>query len=107
MMYCDCTPEHEVVWEADEATLSETLVEAIATVEGVRPIELEPLADTIDAVALDALFESADATRGPEQVFFFAVSGWNVFVSGDGRIQICDPEESSTPSPVFESATVD
>ncbi|MBX0295717.1 HalOD1 output domain-containing protein [Haloarcula nitratireducens] len=107
MTYCDCEPEHEAVWEGDEATLSETLIEAIATVEGVRPIELEPLADTIDAVALDTLFESSDAVRDPEQIFFFSVSGWNVFVSGDGRIQICDPAESSTPSPLFESAAVD
>lgn len=69
------------------ATLSNTVIEAIAEVAGVDPTQtVIPLADSIDPDALDSLF--AD-TEGDVRVAF-TVCGLEVLVWSDGEIRIVD-----------------
>lgn len=69
------------------ATVSDTVIEAVADVAGVDPTNtLIPLADRIDPDALDGLFVDGD---GDAQVTF-SVCGLDVLVRSDGRIRIVD-----------------
>lgn len=69
------------------ATVSDTVIEAIAEVAGVDPTNtIIPLADRIDPDALDALFNADD---GQAQVTF-RVCGLEVLVQSDGRVRIVD-----------------
>jgi hypothetical protein len=65
------------------------VVEAVATAEGVDPIELNPLNDTIDPDALDALFASTgprgDASVGEVSLHF---GGHHVTVRGTGELLV-------------------
>lgn len=69
------------------ATVSDTVIEAIAEVAGVDPTStVIPLADRVDPDALDDLF--ADDV-GDARVSF-RVCGLDVFVRSDGHVRIVD-----------------
>lgn len=73
------------------ATVSESVIEAIADVADVDPTKtVIPLAERIDPDALDALF----ATHEGDVEVTFKICGLEVLVQSDGRIRI---EEASTP----------
>lgn len=102
---CECTPVHETTWTETGQAPSIAIIEALASVEDVEPTELRPLAETVDLEALDHLLLNSDEMAcGP---FRFHISGWDVYISGDGRIKICDPSEPAPLSPVFEPAHSD
>lgn len=90
------SPDREGIYRATHdpdgpATVSDTVIEAIAEVAGVDPTStIIPLSDRIDPDALDALFADDD---GDAQVSF-RVCGLDVFVRSDGHVRIVD--ESAT-----------
>lgn len=64
------------------------VLEAIAAEEGVEPIEIDrPLGESIDADALDALFEGEGPQSGPTAVRF-SYCGYTVVVSGAGAVNL-------------------
>ncbi|NEU55879.1 HalOD1 output domain-containing protein [Halorussus sp. MSC15.2] len=75
----------------DERT-SEGVVAAVAAAADADPVQMDPLAATIDPDALDALFASHhDGTprnAGRAQFSFF---GYEVVVSGEGCVTVLDP----------------
>ena len=75
------TPAESV--EEREA-VTEAVVAAVADAEGVSPLELDPLASAIDPDALNALYR--DGRRGV--AIEFAYQGYEVDVSGDGRVSV-------------------
>lgn len=105
-MDCNCAPVCETRYEGDSDLLV-TVVEALATVKGVDPLEMDPLYDVIDVEAVDRLLRSHDDSTGPMMVLRFRVDNWNVFIRGDGLIRVCDTDMSDVSAPVFEKAISD
>jgi hypothetical protein len=72
-----------------ETPISQTIIEAVATVEGVDPLDCDlELYEAVDLEALDALFEhrsSDDHWR-----FEFAIDEYVVVVEADGDVTICE-----------------
>jgi len=74
------------------ATVSDTVIEAVAEVAGVDPTTtVIPLSDRIDPDALDALFADDE---GAAQTTF-RVCGLEVLVRSDGRVRIVDESVSN------------
>lgn len=96
-----CTPVVDARYEKQsEDTPVTAIVDALARAEGIDTTALPPLQDLIDADAVNRLFDGPTRT---EAVLSFKVDHWNVFVSSDGRIRVCDTTQSTEPAPVFES----
>jgi hypothetical protein len=86
------SPAYETHHDLDgEAALSQTVIEAIATAEGVDPTSCDlKLYDSVDLEALDNLFDrrsSDDHWR-----FEFSIDGYLVVVTGDGNVTVCETE---------------
>jgi hypothetical protein len=75
--------------DADRA-LSDAVVSAVANVRGADPTELNPLHESTDAEAFDVLF--TDAADDADRHIEFAYEGYDVTVSGDGRIVVAETE---------------
>jgi len=73
---------------AQEKTVTETVVSAVAEFTGSKPTSLDPLYGTLDPEALDALFDDGAANgRAPDRVSF-TYSGCTVVVTADGTVQV-------------------
>jgi len=82
---------HRVYHRADgDATLTESVIGALAEVEGVDPLELSaPLHDSIDPDALNQIFAPRyDGTPRMGGTIEFANSGHRVVVTSDGEITV-------------------
>lgn len=69
-----------------------TVVMAVADEKGVSPLELEPLAESLDPELLERLVDSDDgpsAGRAPELEFHYA--DCHVTVTGDGHVTVQEP----------------
>ncbi|MFW6017596.1 MAG: HalOD1 output domain-containing protein [Halapricum sp.] len=103
-----CPPVVETEFHPDsDRTFTEALVEAVAKAEGVDPTELPPLYDDIELDVLSTLFERQ--TEADEARIFFGLqfeTGWNVYITSEGRIHVCDATVSTVPAPVFETHAV-
>lgn len=106
-MNCNCTPVYNTQYEVEHGSPVVAIAEAVATVKGVDPLELDPLYDVIDVDALDRLFAVRGETGTATTILRFTVDGWNVFIRDDGVIQICDPDTPAASAPVFERAAND
>ncbi|WP_207588185.1 HalOD1 output domain-containing protein [Halomontanus rarus] len=86
------TPQTNI-YAADES-VSEAVVETVASVSGVDPVELDPLYYTIDPDALDALFAPRPAAGDlPRDVrLSFSYVGLRVTVTAAGRIIVEDED---------------
>lgn len=73
---------------AQQSSISNAVVSAVADLTDTDPTSLEPLFATIDPDALEALFEptAGGLERSPKRVVF-TYSGCDVVVSGDGTVQ--------------------
>ena len=102
---CRCTPVYETEWTDGRQPPSVVIVEALAAAEGVDPMELTPLSEELDLESIDRLL--SNSTPGACNVLSLRLRGWNVFVSGDGRIKVCEPSETSPLDAVFEPVSAD
>lgn len=79
---------------------TQRVVRAVAELEDVDPIDLEPLYEAVDPSALDALFPRTDdgdpATAGSVQ---FGYAQHTVVVHSDGTVRIDDSIALGRPSP--------
>lgn len=67
-------------------SLSQVVVEAVASAEGVDPLDLEvPLYEAVDPDALDALFQSGTTVEGRVEFEYY---GYEVAVTGDGCVTL-------------------
>lgn len=76
----------------DRQSIAERVVEALAAAEGVSPIDLdEPLYESVDAEALDALFapQLDGSPRSGEGHVEFSSNGYRVVVGKDGDVLLC------------------
>lgn len=88
--------KNRVEFEPGES-VSETLVTAIASLENRRRRELPVLNESIDADALDELFEPRiDGTRRQsDRVLTFDYAGYDVRVHSDGDITFAPEDDRS------------
>jgi len=74
----------------DETPVSVRVVEALAEMEGVSPVELEtPLYESVDPETLDELVEPASGTSVHME---FAVDGYLVTVTAEGTVYVGNAE---------------
>lgn len=67
---------------------TETVVREVASLEGVDPIELDPLFDVLDPEALDTLVrEDGDRSRAPLRIEF-VYHGYDVVVTSAGTVDV-------------------
>jgi hypothetical protein len=106
-VYRGCTPVVDAKYESenDSTSVVETVVLAIADAAGVDPTALPPLYDYVDPDALNAMFDRRDGSTDDAALLSFQVETWNVFVSADGRVRVCDATRPTDPEPVFEPST--
>ena len=69
-----------------DETLVTAVVEAVADAKGVDPLELEPLYESVDPEALEAIFSTADGRSAVE--LSFSVAGCEVVVRGPDEISV-------------------
>ena len=106
-VYRGCTPVVDAKFESENGSTSvvESVVWAIAEAAGVDPTALPPLYEYVDTDALNAMFDRRDGPSDDTALLSFQVETWNVFVSADGRIRVCDATRPTDPEPVFGSST--
>lgn len=103
-LYRTCAVVGETTYvSGGERTLTQALAEAVAKAEGVDPTELPPLYESIDLDALTQLMTKPSEDAGDEILVSLQMNDWNMFVSSDGHIRVCDAtDETSSPEPIFE-----
>lgn len=100
-VYRGCTPVVDRFADAEES-LSVTIVQALADAADVDPTDLPPIYDYINPDAIDSLHLDTREGAPTELSLSFTVDNWNVFVSDDGQVRICDgTQPTSEPEPVF------
>ena len=106
-LYRSCSVVSETTYVREGArTLTQALVEAVAEAEGVDPTELPSLYGSIDLDALSRLLADPSEDTDSELLLGLRMNRWNVFVSSDGRICVCDAtDETSHLEPIFEDDT--
>ncbi|WP_255198053.1 HalOD1 output domain-containing protein [Halorarius litoreus] len=70
----------------DDATITESIVGAVAEREGTDALSLPPLYNAVDIDALEALVAHADASTGLSVTFRYV--GWDVTVYADGSVTV-------------------
>ncbi|KAA9396238.1 hypothetical protein Har1130_19045 [Haloarcula sp. CBA1130] len=102
-----CTVISDREFEKDgDQTLTEAFVNAIAEAEGVAPTELPPLYESVDFDALTQLMEPPDEAIDGNVIMALRIGKWNVFVSANGRIRVCDATIETDPESIFEDEPV-
>ena len=82
--------------------MTDTVIDAVADANGVDPTELEPLYDTIDPEALDALFKP-----GVDGMITFTYEGHDVVVRGDANPEVDGTRVAVHPVPSVTSTDED
>ena len=97
----ECTPVRELYVRPDGRSPAEAVVEAISELDAVEPTDLPPLYESVDVDALDRVVEHHQDHPASTVGICFTYHGWNVFVRGDGRIVVGDPDHMAEPTPLF------
>jgi len=82
---------HRFEW-SDDAALSIAVIEAVASVSGRDPIDIEPLHRYVDPDALDEIFDRGDATASARGRISFPLEEYLVVVYSDGEILVYPPD---------------
>lgn len=75
---------------SDDESPSEAVVRTLAALEGVESSDLDPLYESIEPEALDALLDRPVPEGSAPPTVQFVASGYRVVVSGDGRITVLE-----------------
>ncbi len=80
MQHCDTKTRENVSPVPSDRSMSTTIAHELAAVMGIDPVEMTPLADSVDTDALDALF----GTAATDAQFQFTHEGYRVLVTPTG-----------------------
>ncbi|WP_224447627.1 HalOD1 output domain-containing protein [Haloprofundus salilacus] len=84
---------HEAIVDPGETDLSFAVIDAIAAVEGVDPLDLDPfMHESINPDALNSLFAGTEETGLGGSVAFEALS-YTVVVESHGRITVYEQKD--------------
>ena len=72
-----------------ETAVSYRVIQQVAAATGTDPLDLDPLYETIDPEALDAVFDTATP---PEASVTFTLADCEVTVYGSGEISVTPPD---------------
>lgn len=102
-VYRGCTPVVDAYHHADGPdSIVVTVIEAIAEAAGVDATDLPPLYDTVNILAIEAMVSDWGGGSSADMYLSFSVDTWNVFVSADGRVRVCDASvPTEEPEPIF------
>lgn len=90
---CQCPTAYEATYTpGSEKSPSMAVLDAIARTAGVDVNDLPPLYEAMDPSAIDRIFSDG---VDDEAILAFPYENWNVFVYGNGTINICDQQQSS------------
>lgn len=79
-------PDHP---DAQNASISEEVVQKVAEQEGTDPVDLPPLFEVIDPLALDRLVDPPESTDGTFlQSTRFTYQGYTLTITGDGTVRL-------------------
>ncbi|WP_177209260.1 HalOD1 output domain-containing protein [Natronobacterium haloterrestre] len=87
-MSCD---DCRTAWDRN-TSISSRVVQEVADILGVDPLELDPLFETINPDALDSLFQTRKLGHRDGHVEFM-MEGCKVTVFGTGRVDVTPPAE--------------
>ncbi|PSP87174.1 hypothetical protein BRC87_12170 [Halobacteriales archaeon QS_4_66_20] len=79
--------EFECIFDMGKSP-SHGVIQAVATVKGVEPIDLDPLCHFINPDALDAMFDDTTEARESDICVSFRIEDSRIEVSGDRRITV-------------------
>lgn len=82
-------------YEQGSCPPSLALVKAIAAIEGVDPLAVEPLGETADIGALDAVIQSLSDDHYVQMPF--RSQGYRVTIHGDGSLDLRPIESDASP----------
>jgi hypothetical protein len=84
-MTFDSVPLHTFRWTSDAVWRS--VVDAVARVSRVDPLDLPPLAEAIEPTSIDALLQHAGSNDGRRRstLLCFPFAGYRVLLSSAGR----------------------
>ncbi|GGN88140.1 MULTISPECIES: HalOD1 output domain-containing protein [Haloarcula] len=88
LSYDPKTDSYRTTFSPAETSTSIAIVDALTDIRHCSTADLEPLYDTLDTDALDALVESAESSVQVR----FSLDGFGVLVSSTGRIEVTPPE---------------
>lgn len=90
--HCERAPLRQFEFERkDRSALPQAIVDALASVDEVEPLDLPPLYNVIDEEALDRLFDHRDRmTEDQPAALWFTTDGKNVCVSNEGSVCVCN-----------------
>ena len=71
-----------------DRSVCQSVVEAVAEAEEVRPEEIDPLYEVVDPDALEELFAPTSTAGRMEGKVVFTYSGYEVTVCGDGYVSV-------------------
>ncbi len=74
---------------ADESVLSLRIVEAVADMMNIDPVDCPPLFEVVDPSALDSLFKGKEAHGS----LVFEYAGYIVTVDDEANVTLADPDE--------------
>ncbi len=86
----DASAETHYTHRDPEESLAETVIRAVATVADTDPIEMVPLAETVDPDALDRTVDSFPADE--QWCLTFEYAGYAVTVQENGRVELSPVE---------------
>lgn len=105
-VYRGCTPIVDARYRvAEDDSLADVVVDALADAAGVDPLDLPPLYEFVDSDTLETFIDDTEGGDDGAAILCFQVDSWNVFVRADGWIRVCDATKSIGPEPVFETGS--
>lgn len=105
VLYRGCRPIVDARYDRNsDRSPTVAVTDALAEADGVDATDIPPLYEVIDPDALDALFADRGSDVDAELLVSFRFREWNVFVSSEGRIRVCDPTQPTDPETIFENA---
>lgn len=102
-VYRGCSPVVDTTYEQDSTdSLTWTVADALARAAGIEATELPPLYTALDLDLVEQLIDEDNPDADAAVLLCFRLNEWNVFVSSDGRIRVCDGADAVDPEPVFD-----
>lgn len=86
-----------IVRSAENKSISEQVILAVAEATGTDPTQLGPLYDVIDPDALDQLFQRRSGLPRAGSRVDFTMDGCEVTVHGSGKVVVTPPEQPYQP----------
>ena len=83
--------------DSSDDAVSQRVINAVADAKGVDPLDLDPMYDTIDPDALDALFRDGEASLAGTELRF-EYEDCEVRIEGSGEVSITLSEETFVTS---------